>query len=142
MWCIYDYNRGQSSRSMHRASTISNIGWGTITIIVTIRGGESNRKKDHSRLLNSIRISLMATYLCFYCTDYQNIFFSQVATMQQFRDSIILKPKPLKSEINPEHYDSMKSETIMGNYLCNGQFRRRMLKAPHLKSSDLHFLIL
>ena len=44
---------------MHRASNISNIGQGTITIIVTNRGGQSNRKKVHSRLLISIRISLV-----------------------------------------------------------------------------------
>ena len=44
---------------MHRASNISNIGQGAITIIVTNRGGHSNRKKVHSRLLNSIRISLI-----------------------------------------------------------------------------------
>ena len=47
---------------MHRASNISNIGQGTITIIVTNRGGQSNRKKVHSRLLNSIRISLQYTH--------------------------------------------------------------------------------
>ena len=46
---------------MHRASNISNIGQGAITIIVTNRGGHSNRKKVHSRLLNSIRISLVGT---------------------------------------------------------------------------------
>ena len=43
---------------MHRASNFSNIGQGAITIIVTNRGGQSNRKKVHSRLLNLIRISL------------------------------------------------------------------------------------
>ena len=52
---------------MHRASTISNIGWGTITIIVSIRGGESNRKKDQSRLLNSIPISLLPSLLPRHC---------------------------------------------------------------------------
>ena len=46
---------------MHRASNFSNIGKGTITIIVTIRRGHSNRKKGHSQLFNSIRISLEAT---------------------------------------------------------------------------------
>ena len=45
---------------MHRASNISNLGQGTITIIITNRGGYSNRKKGHSRLLYSIRISLVA----------------------------------------------------------------------------------
>ena len=46
--------------SIHRASNFSNIGQGVITIIVTNRGGQSNSKKVHSRLLNSIRISLLA----------------------------------------------------------------------------------
>ena len=48
---------------MHRASNFSNIGQGAITIIVTNRGGRSNRKKGHSQLLNSIRISLTQTDL-------------------------------------------------------------------------------
>ena len=61
--CSYDYIRGLRSRSMHRASNFSNIGKGTITIIVTIRRGHSNRKKGHSRLFNSIRISLVNTDL-------------------------------------------------------------------------------
>ena len=43
---------------MHRASNFTNIGQGAITIIVTNRGGQSNRKKGQSRLFNSIRISL------------------------------------------------------------------------------------
>ena len=46
---------------MHRALNISNIGQGAITIIVTNRGGQSNRKKGHSRLFNLIRISLMGS---------------------------------------------------------------------------------
>ena len=45
---------------MHRASNFSNIGQAAITIIVTNRGGRTNRKKGHSRLLNSIRISLVS----------------------------------------------------------------------------------
>ena len=44
---------------MHRASQFSNTGQCAITIIVTNRGGQSNRKKGHSRLFNSIRISLV-----------------------------------------------------------------------------------
>ena len=44
---------------MHRASNFSNIGQSVNTIIVTNRGGQSNRKKGHSRLFNSIRISLV-----------------------------------------------------------------------------------
>ena len=46
---------------MHRASNISNIGQGVIIIIVINRGGQSNRKKVHSQLLNSIGISLLCT---------------------------------------------------------------------------------
>ena len=49
------------SRSMHQASNFSNIGQGAITIIVTNRGGLSNRKKGHSRLFNLIRISLLSS---------------------------------------------------------------------------------
>ena len=56
--CSYDYIRGLRSRSMHRASNFSNIVQDVINIIVTNRGGQSNRKKAHSRLFNSIRISL------------------------------------------------------------------------------------
>ena len=56
--CSYDYIRGQRSRSMHRASQFSNTGQCPITIIVTNRGGQCNRKKCHLRLFNSIRISL------------------------------------------------------------------------------------
>ena len=44
---------------MHRALRFLNIGQGANTIIVTNRGGHNNRKKCHSRLLNSIRISLV-----------------------------------------------------------------------------------
>ena len=44
---------------MHRASNISNVWQGMITIIVTNRGWYSNRKKGHSRFLYSIRISLV-----------------------------------------------------------------------------------
>ena len=56
---------------MHRASNFTNIGQAAITIIVTNRGGRSNRKKGHSRLLNLIRISLVPTnqppiYQCYH----------------------------------------------------------------------------
>ena len=44
---------------MHRASNFSNIGQGAITIIVSNQGCQSNRKKGHSRLFYSIRISLL-----------------------------------------------------------------------------------
>ena len=50
---------------MHRALNFSNIGQGAITIIVTNRGGQSNHKKGHSRLFNSIRISLLRKHLSF-----------------------------------------------------------------------------
>ena len=46
---------------MHRESQFSNTGQCSITIIVTNRGGQSNRKKGHSRLFNLIRISLQQT---------------------------------------------------------------------------------
>ena len=59
MGCSYDYIRGLRSRSMHRASNFSNVGQGAINLIVTNRGGQSNRNKGHSRLFNSIRISLL-----------------------------------------------------------------------------------
>ena len=45
---------------MHQASYISNIGQGAIILIVTNQGGQNNREKGHSRLLNLIRISLVA----------------------------------------------------------------------------------
>ena len=44
---------------MHRASNILNIGQGAIIIIVNNRGGQRHRIKGHSRLFNSIRISLV-----------------------------------------------------------------------------------
>ena len=59
MGCSYDYIRGLRSRSMHRASDFSNVGQGAINVIVTNRGGQSNCNKGHSRLFNSIRISLV-----------------------------------------------------------------------------------
>ena len=46
---------------MHQASNFSNIVQDAINIIVTNRGGQSNRKKGHLRLFNSIRISLVGT---------------------------------------------------------------------------------
>ena len=57
--CSYYFIRGLRSRSMHRASNFSNIVQDPINIIVTNRGDQSNRKKGHSWLLNSIRISLI-----------------------------------------------------------------------------------
>ena len=47
--------------TMHRESQNSNTGQCSITITVTNRGGQSNRKKGHSRLINSICISLFHT---------------------------------------------------------------------------------
>ena len=44
---------------MHRASDFSNVGQGAINVIVTNQGGPSNRNKGHSRLFNSIVISLL-----------------------------------------------------------------------------------
>ena len=49
-----------------RASNISNIGQGAITIIVTNQGGQSNHKKVHSQLLNSIRVSLVSVSLVYF----------------------------------------------------------------------------
>ena len=106
--CNYDYIRGLRSRSMHRASNFLNIGQSAITIIVTNRGGWSNRKRYH-------------------------LYFIQLDS-HKFDVQHEVRPSSGSKQHRNQHGNNLKIATWN---LCLGLANKKDIVTEYLKTSDI-----